>query len=110
MSFLALDPLYALSESVIKPVLKHVPEFFTDEQMAFERDLARTSWHGFFLRRPIFGPEGDLFAQQTENMPHGLPAPLAGDVNSLRRTPGLKDKQFHEQKELLPRLAGEGED
>jgi hypothetical protein len=110
MPFLAQDPLYALSESVIKPVLKHAPEFFTDEEKDFEHDLARTSRHGFFLRRPIFGPEGDPFAQSTKDTPHGPPAPLAGDVDSLRRTPGLKVQQFLEQKELLPRLADEGED
>src|SRR5262249_28362333 len=70
----------------------------------------RTSRHGFFLRRPISGRGGDPFAQPTTGTPRGLPAPLAGDVDNLRRTPGLRVGQILEQPELLPRLAGEGED
>jgi hypothetical protein len=110
MPFLSQDPLYTLRENVIDSVLEYVPTFFTDEQKNFERDLARTSRHGFFLRRPIFGPGGDPFAHSTADTPDGPPAPLAGDVESLLRTPGLTIDQFLEQHDVLPGLAVEGED
>jgi hypothetical protein len=110
MPFLSQDPLYALHESAIDAVLEHIPTFFTAAQQDFERDLARTSRHGFFLRRPIVGPGGGPFSQPTADQTPGLPIPLAGDVESLRRTPGLTIGQFLEQKEVLPRVTDEGQD
>jgi hypothetical protein len=55
--FLKLDPLYALQEDVIAQIEHSIPDFFTEAQADFERDLARTTVNGFFLRRPIGGGE-----------------------------------------------------
>jgi len=61
-SFLQQDPLYAMSKEVIDAIKAEVPGFFTADQEEFERDLARSTRHGFFLRSPIgsdrvgFGP------------------------------------------------------
>lgn len=54
--FLAQDPLYSLTEDVIDAIKQHVPGFFTPQQEQFERDLARMTGGGFFLRRPLGEP------------------------------------------------------
>jgi hypothetical protein len=46
--FLKCDPLYTLSEPIIDAVKRAVPQFFSEVQEAFERDLARTASFGFF--------------------------------------------------------------
>ena len=51
--FLEHDPLYSLSEELIDSIVRFVPDFFTAEQVKFERDLARTASLGFFLRAPL---------------------------------------------------------
>jgi hypothetical protein len=51
--FVHEEPLYALSAEVIDAIQAQLPHFFTTEQEAFERDLARSSRHGFLLGRPI---------------------------------------------------------
>jgi hypothetical protein len=56
--FLEQDPLYALSEALISAIRHEIPRFFTDVEEQFERDLARTTSFGFFLRRP-FGANTD---------------------------------------------------
>ncbi len=53
MPSLALDPLYSLSEELINAILDTAPQFFTADQVAFERDLARTADIGFFLHSPL---------------------------------------------------------
>ena len=45
--FLDYDPLYALSESLIESIKRHVPDFFRSDEERFERDLARTASFGF---------------------------------------------------------------
>src|SRR5580704_6977836 len=55
--FLKFDPLYALQEDVIAQIEQSIPNFFTETQANFERDLARTTVNGFFLGRPIGGGE-----------------------------------------------------
>ena len=60
--FLQEDPIYALSEEVVAAIMAEAPGFFTAEQVRFERDLARTTSHGFYLRRPIIGSDRVGFA------------------------------------------------
>jgi hypothetical protein len=51
--FLNCDPLYALTEPLIKAIKIEVPAFFTRDQEGFEHDLARTASFGFFHRRAL---------------------------------------------------------
>jgi len=67
--FLQLDPLYALAEPVIDALSEGVPGLFTGDQEWFERDLARTTRQGFFLRRVIGGADS-LPARGPEQMSH----------------------------------------
>ena len=57
------DPLYALSEPVLDALVEEAPDFFAGDQEWFERDLARTAVHGFFLRRVVGGADSLPFSQ-----------------------------------------------
>jgi hypothetical protein len=37
--FLEIDPLYALTEEIVQGITSGIPNFFTEEQLRFERDL-----------------------------------------------------------------------
>jgi hypothetical protein len=50
---LDLDPLYALPEALFNSLVASVPGLFRSEDVAFERDLARTASGGFFHHRPF---------------------------------------------------------
>jgi len=51
------ETIYALPEPLLDAISKEIPKFFTDDEMRFERTLARTAGAGFFLKRPFaFGP------------------------------------------------------
>jgi hypothetical protein len=47
---LGQDPLYALPEQVIDAISSALPDFFSREDLRFERDLAKTASFGFFHR------------------------------------------------------------
>jgi hypothetical protein len=51
--FLACDPLYALTEEIIEAIQAELPGFFSKQEAAFERDLARTVSFGFFQGRAL---------------------------------------------------------
>src|SRR5689334_2415259 len=51
--FLAQDPLYALRADVLEAIAAEIPRFVTPEDESFELDLARSTRHGSYLRRPI---------------------------------------------------------
>jgi hypothetical protein len=114
--FLEFDPLYALREDVIEHIKHCIPNFFSDVQESFERDLARTAMHGFFLGRPIGGFGESSTAPQraiprdfpTQSHRHSTaylaklwekPGMTLGEVlNRLKLSPEFAD-------EVLPRLA-----
>jgi len=50
------DTVYALPEGLIDAIKKEIPGFFTPEEEAFERNLAKLSGGGFFLRQPFSHP------------------------------------------------------
>jgi hypothetical protein len=51
--FLACEVLYSLTEPIIDAIRSEIPDFFSNEQVSFERDLARTASFGFFHGRAI---------------------------------------------------------
>ncbi|MGE3806783.1 MAG: hypothetical protein AB7K24_19110 [Gemmataceae bacterium] len=83
--FLTLDPLYALVENVIDAIKAEIPNFFTPEQEEFERTLARTRSHGFFLRRVI---GGELPAAASTQELEDRPIQTIGEIlDELERIP-----------------------
>jgi hypothetical protein len=108
--FLKLDPLYALQEDAIAQIEQSIPDFFTETQAHFERDLARTTVNGFFLGRPIGGGEkvqpatkiSAPFAVPRTQYNHS-PAYLA----KLRRREKLSLRQMLERMERPTDLADE---
>ncbi len=60
-SFLSEDPIYSLAEDVLDAIAEGLPKFFTKDELDFERDLARRTGGGFFLRRPIGSPISVLY-------------------------------------------------
>jgi hypothetical protein len=86
------DPLYALSEPVLDALVEEAPDFFAGDQEWFERDLARTAVHGFFLRRVVGGADSLPFSQPEPLLGHGpgmkrIDQPGYGQ--RLRKRPGL---------------------
>jgi len=59
--FLNEDPVYSLAEDVLDAITQELPNFFTQEELGFERDLARMTGGGFYLRRPIGTPTSVLY-------------------------------------------------
>jgi hypothetical protein len=73
---LAVDPLYALTDKLIDILTAEVPGLFSERDLAFERDLARTVSGGFYYQRPFqcllcadlpAGPQADR-ARQIETL------------------------------------------
>lgn len=95
--FLAEDPLHALTADVIDAIQKHVPGFFSEKQERFERDLARMTGAGFFLRHPLGKPAslidepgltiGEFVTRATSRFP-------TADDAIKRLTPALKPEWF----------------
>ncbi len=50
------DVVYALPDRLISAIVKQIPDFFSEEEQHFERDLARLAGAGFFLKRPFGYP------------------------------------------------------
>lgn len=53
---LKIDPLYSVPTALIDAVCTHAPDFWTDDDIAFERDLTATAGGGFFNQRPFRCP------------------------------------------------------
>jgi hypothetical protein len=60
--FLICQTLYSLRESIIDAVKVEAPDFFTEDQERFERDLARTASFGFFCQRVLGFSQSDASA------------------------------------------------
>jgi hypothetical protein len=82
--FLQEDPLYALDLKVIAAINSEVaqraePTFCTEEELAFEYDLAGASGRGFFLGRPIHCDRawlGETEAVQAPTTSRGTRSPI----------------------------------
>jgi len=96
--FLNEDPLYALTEPVIDALVEEVPSFFESELEWFERDLARTACHGFFLRRVIGGADS-LPPEPIELLSDHRPrrGTQSGFETRLRKRAGLTLETFMEE-------------
>jgi hypothetical protein len=109
-AFLKLDPLYALQEDVIAQIEQSIPDFFTETQADFERDLARTTVNGFFLGRPIGGGESVQPATRI-SVPFAVPRKQnqhsQAYLTKLQRRQKLSLGQIIERMEWPPDLAVE---
>jgi hypothetical protein len=109
-AFLKLDPLYALQEDVIAQIEQSIPNFFTETQANFERDLARTTAHGFFLGRPIGGDEKEMPPTKKSNaftVPEKPHHHSQAFLAKLRRREKLRLEQIFERLKQPPDLADE---
>lgn len=64
---LRAETIYSIPGGLIDAVKEAIPDFFSPAEEAFERDLARLSGSGFFMKRPIrhpFLPGPDLLASE----------------------------------------------
>ena len=50
------DTIYALPEGLVDAIACEIPDFFTEKDREFERDLSLIAGVGFFLRHPIACP------------------------------------------------------
>jgi hypothetical protein len=109
--FLELDPLYALREDVIDNIKHFIPDFFGAVQESFERDLARTVMHGFFLGRPI----GEFKASSTVITRPAAPFDVPRQSHrqsetylaALWKQPGMTVEKFLDRASLPPEFAEE---
>jgi len=62
--------VYALPDLFIDAIVKRIPDFFSEEEQHFERDLARLAGAGFFLKRPFAYPR--------------LPRPILAEQEAVR--------------------------
>jgi hypothetical protein len=53
---LQIDTVYALPKALIDVISEEVPDLLSEDELRFERDLARLGGFGFFLRLPIDYP------------------------------------------------------
>ena len=93
--FLIQDPLYSMEEDVIAAISKGLPGFFTEEDLRFERDLARITGGGFFLRHPIGYPVSPLYE----------PGLTVGEFLDYQEMPPSKEKK--QTKRLNPSVKPE---
>jgi hypothetical protein len=108
--FLKFDPLYALRVDVIEQIRQFLPHFFSDAQESFERDLARTVLHGFFLGRPIGESKASSMAPQPA-IPSDVPRQSHGHsmtyVAALWKKPGMTLGELLDRLSLPPEFAEE---
>lgn len=72
--WLGEDPIYALSEDLIAAIEREIPDFFSEQEAAFERDLSRLGGAGFFWGCSLGGEDPNLtFEQWLIRWPHGKP-------------------------------------
>ena len=104
--------VYALPERLINAIQKHIPGFFSQTELVFERNLARLGGAGFFLGRPFGHPllakrepdrrevaESQASTEELQKSVNRLKELLESD----RRERGLSAeqiKQFHEERKL----------
>jgi hypothetical protein len=96
--FLNEDPLYALTEPVIDALVNDVPAVLTGDLEWFERDLARTAYHGFCFRR-VIGGTGFVPPEPVKLMFDRRPkrGDQPGFEERLRKRPGLIFEHYAEE-------------
>ncbi len=104
--FLRHNPLYALSEVLLDTIVAEAPTFFSAEQVAFERDLARTASFGFFHHRALGFSAGDRQAdpgtglslqERNERSRQAIAELMAEELRRDGLSPGEIDNYFQQE-------------
>ena len=112
------DAVYALPTGLIDAIQRVLPKFWTSEAEAFERELAASATHGFFLGRQIGFPSLDervvpedepefnrSITERAERVAQGITALIVSELNERGRSEQEKAEYFAKIDELKRKVA-----